>query len=96
MSCSRPASPGCNLGADNARSTRPVIDHDLLTEDLADTGLDDTGDKIGCAAGRERHDHHDGSVGIGAEVLGGGCCAEQQAQCDAERLDSNPPCRCHG
>ena len=54
-------------------------------EDLADAVLDDAGDEIGSAAGRERHNHHDWSIGIVAGVLGGGSCAKQKEQCAAER-----------
>jgi len=47
--------------------------------------LDGAGDEIGSAAGRERHDHHDGSIGIVAGVLGGDSRAENEEQCAAER-----------
>ena len=90
---------GCSLCADHARRARPIVDHDLLAEDLADAVLDGAGDKIGSAAGRERHDHHDGSIGIVAGVLGRGSCTEQQQQRAAERRrdsDSNSLPRCHG
>jgi hypothetical protein len=74
---------GCGLGADHARRARPIVDHDLLAEDVADAVLDDASDEIGSAAWRERHDHHDRSIGIVAGVLGGGSCAEQDEQCTA-------------
>src|SRR5205085_10353086 len=71
--------------ADNAGGTGPVVDHDLLAENLADAVLDGAGDEIGRATRRERHDHHDGAVRISAGVLAEAWRGEQKEQGAAER-----------
>jgi hypothetical protein len=60
--------------------------------------LDDAGDEIGSAAGRERHDHHDWLIGVVAGVLGAGCRAQQEKQRAAEshRDAGSNSLWCHG
>ena len=75
----------CDLGADDAGRANPIVDHDLLAEDLAHAGLQHAGDEIRSASRRERHDHDDRFIGIVAGILGAGCRAEQEQQSAAER-----------
>ena len=48
---------------DGERPARPVVDHDLLAELLAELRAEDARDRIGGAARRLRHDQPDRLVG---------------------------------
>jgi hypothetical protein len=50
---------GDHRGADRSAGTAAVVDHDRLVESLADVRSERTGEGVGRAAGRERHDPGD-------------------------------------
>ena len=65
---------GGDRRADHAAAARLVLDHDVPAGVLDELGLDDAGDRIGRAAGREGHDELDRSlrpVGPGAFTMAG-------------------------
>ena len=59
----------CQRG--RAAGARDILDHDRLSERLAHLFGDRARDHVRGAAGRERHDHGDGSLGIVLRVGGG-------------------------
>ena len=50
---------GDDFDADVAAGAGAVLDYDLLAQQLHELRLDDTGDEVGRATGRERNDHAD-------------------------------------
>ena len=60
-------------GADHAAGAADVFDHDRLAERLLHGVLDDARGGVVGAAGRERHDHGHGTIGIGLRRSGAGC-----------------------
>ena len=77
---------GRGLG-DAGRTDRPtrttdILDDDLLAELAAHRLGHEPGDRVGRAAGRERHDHRDGALGIG---LGSGDLRQQCQRGDGKR-----------
>src|SRR5262249_24078063 len=52
------------LGADVAAGARPVVDHDLLAQQLREAGRDDAGRGIGAATGREWRDQPNDAVRV--------------------------------
>src|SRR6516225_9471810 len=50
--------------ADGQRAARPVVDHDLLAELLAELGAEDARDRVGGAASGLRDDEPDGLVRV--------------------------------
>ena len=56
---------GGAAGSDHAAGAADVLDDELLAERLRHAVLDDARDRIGGAAGRERHHQRDRTAGIG-------------------------------
>jgi len=63
--------PRGHFHADIAGGTRPVVNHDLLTERLREASLQQPDREVGCSGRRERHDDVDGPGGVAGGVIGG-------------------------
>src|SRR5262249_44205987 len=63
------------LGADVAAGARPVVDNDLLAQQLRQASSDDTGRGVGASTGRERRDQPNGTVRVSLRLNVASDCA---------------------
>ena len=85
---------GGTAGGDHAAGAADVLDDDLLAERLRHAVLDDARDRIGRAAGRERHHERDRTAGIGLRCCSAGWedrCGEKRRRAAEQRDELAPP-----
>ena len=81
----------CVARGNHPPGSADVLDHDLLAERLRHAVLNDARDRIGYAAGRERHHEGNGTAGIDLRR----CKAGRRNACDKKRRCERA-CECHG
>ena len=81
----------CVARGNHPSGSADVLDDDLLAERLRHAVLNDARDRVGYAAGRERHNECDGTAGIGLRR----CKAGRRNACDKKRRCERA-CERHG